>query len=279
MNAFFLLLIGSFIVVSGCAPTVTIPRDSFQFKGDVPPMVLSRDAVSGKLDNLSEGETLVVAVAADGSGALSQPTIAKVNVVETILAREGSSEDACKRGMGLCDQDGDGVWDSDCREFLSPKCEIEDFVSFQSWYKISKDAGDFGGSMVKNSERIDIAEEDRRQVPFHLKMLTINFGNKTFTGDLTIHSQLPPQVTFTKINDVTKVWDRQAIQTAIMFIPGIGPSLGLAMDRYGATESDAEFTTDYAEEDKRIKVVAKNITLEPGEGISLEYTVNYAIRN
>ena len=279
MNAFFLLLIGSFIVVSGCAPTVTIPLDSFQFKGDVPPMVLSRDAVSGKLDNLSEGETLVVAVAADGSGALSQPTIAKVNVVETILAREVSSEDPCEVAMGRCDLDGDGVWDSDCREFLSLGCEIEDFVSFQSWYEISKDAGNFGGTMVKNSERIDIAEEDRRQVPFHLKMLTINFGNKTFTGDLTVHSQLPPQVKFTKINDVTKVWNRSVIKTAMSIVPGIGLLAAMSMEDYGATASDAEFTTDYAEEDKRIKVVAKNITLEPGQGIRLEYTVNYAIRN
>ena len=279
IRTFLLLLIMSMLVLSGCAvPTITVDRDSFQFKGDVAPMVLSRDAFSGNLANLSEGETIVVAEADDGSGVLSQPTIASVDVVETILAKEG---DPCEVAKSRCDRDGDGVWDSDCRDLFFPKCEIGDFVSFSSWYVISKDKQD-AGNFWQTSERIDIAEEKRQQVPLHLKMLTINRGNKTFTGRLTIHSQLPPQVEFLKINDVTKVRDQSDIKAVAGFLGGlilVGGFIVDMIDDYGDVASDAEFTTDYAEDDKKIRVIAKNITLDPGEGINLEYTVNYAIRN
>ena len=218
IRTFLLLLIMSMLVLSGCAvPTITVDRDSFQFKGDVAPMVLSRDAFSGNLANLSEGEAIVVAVADDGSGALSQPTMASVDVVETILAKEG---DPCEVAKSRCDRDGDGVWDSDCRDLFFPKCEIGDFVSFSSWYVISKDKQD-AGNFWQTSERIDIAEEKRQQVPLHLKMLTINRGNKTFTGRLTIHSQLPPQVEFLKINDVTKVRDQSDIKAVAGFLGGL----------------------------------------------------------
>ena len=278
IRTFLLLLIMSMLVLSGCAvPTITVDRDSFQFKGDVTPMVLSRDAFSGNLANLSEGEAIVVAVADDGSGVLSQPTIASVDVVETILAKEG---DPCEVAKSRCDRDGDGVWDSDCRDLLF-QCEIGDFVSFNSWYVISKDKQD-AGNFWQTSERIDIAEEKRQQVPLHLKMLTINRGNKTFTGRLTIHSQLPPQVEFLKINDVTKVRDQSDIKAVAGFLGGlilVGGFIVDMIDDYGDVASDAEFTTDYAEDDKKIRVIAKNITLDPGEGINLEYTVNYAIRN
>lgn len=278
IRTFLLLLIMSMLVLSGCAvPTITVDRDSFQFKGDVAPMVLSRDAFSGNLANLSEGEAIVVAVADDGSGALSQPTMASVDVVETILAKEG---DPCEVAKSRCDRDGDGVWDSDCRDLLF-QCEIGDFVSFNSWYVISKDKQD-AGNFWQTSERIDIAEEKRQQVPLHLKMLTINRGNKTFTGRLTIHSQLPPQVEFLKINDVTKVRDQSDIKAVAGFLGGlilVGGFIVDMIDDYGDVASDAEFTTDYAEDDKKIRVIAKNITLDPGEGINLEYTVNYAIRN
>ena len=279
IRTFLLLLIMSMLVLSGCAaPTITVDRDSFQFKGDVAPMVLSRDAFSGNLANLSEGEAIVVAVADDGSGALSQPTMASVDVVETILAKEG---DPCEVAKSRCDRDGDGVWDSDCRDLFFPKCEIGDFVSFSSWYVISKDKQD-AGNFWQTAERIDIAEEKRQQVPLHLKMLTINRGNKTFTGRLTIHSQLPPQVEFLKINDVTKVRDQSDIKAVAGFLGGlilVGGFIVDMIDDYGDVASDAEFTTDYAEDYKKIRVIAKNITLDPGEGIKLEYTVNYAIRN
>lgn len=272
-------LLFGLLVLSGCAAsTITVDRDRFQFKGDVPPMVLSRDAFSLNLDNLSEGETIVVARADDGSGSLSQPTIASVDVVETILAKEG---DPCEVAKSRCDRDGDGVWDSDCRELFFPKCEIGDFVSFSSWYVISKDKQDAEDFWL--TERIDIAEEERQHVPLHLKMLTINRGNKTFTGRLTIHSKLPPQVEFLKINDVRKVRDQTGTRGFFGSIAPITAGLSLfiaeMIDAYGDVASDAEFTTDYAEDDKKIEVIAKNITLDPGEGINLEYTVNYAIRN
>lgn len=281
IRTFLLLLIFmAVLVLSGCAaPTVTVDRDSFQFKGDVPPMVFSRDAFSGNLANLSEGETIVVAEADDGAGVLSQPTIASVDVVETILAKEG---DPCEVAKSRCDRDGDGVWDSDCRGLFFPKCEIGDFVSFSSWYVISKDKQD-AGNFWQTSERIDIAEEERQEVPLHLKMLTINRGTKTFTGGLTIHSKLPPQVEFLKINDVTKVRDqtetKAVLRGPIGFITaGLSGFIADMIDDYGDVTSDAEFTTDYAEDDKKIRAIAKNITLDPGEGINLEYTVNYAIR-
>ena len=273
------------LALVGCAgpETITVPRDSFQFKGDVAPKVLSGDAFSGNLDNLSDGETLVVAIANDGSGALSRPTIAQVDVVETILATRNDNFDNCELAKDHCDLDGDGVWDSYCLDFLiQHSCEIGDekIVSFQSWYVISKD-DQRDEAYWQASEEIDIGEEDRQHVPINLKMLTINRGNKTFTGRLTIYSQLPPQVEFLKINEVTKIKDNTELKMLANVISGLllVPFAADLIDNYESVASDSEFATKYTPSDKKIRVTAKKITLNPGEGITLGYAVSYKIKN
>ena len=50
------------------------------------------------------------------------------------------------------------------------------------------------------------------------------------------------------------------------------------IDNYESVASDAEFATEYAE-DTEIRVTAKKITLDPGEGIGLGYAVSYKIQN
>ena len=281
-----ILLAAVTLALAGCAPqTITIPRDSFQFKGDVAPKVLSSDAFSENLANLSDGETIVVAMANDGSGSLSQPTLAQVDVVETLLAardENSANYDNCELAKNQCDLDGDGVWDRYCLDFLlQQSCEIGDekIVSLQSWHVISKD-DQRGEEYWETSELIDITEEDRQQVPINLKMLTINRGNKTFTGRLTIYSQLPPQVEFLEINEVTKIEDNTELKAFVGILSGVllVPFVADLIDNYGTVQADTEFTTEYAE-DKRIRVTAKNITLNPGEGIRLGYAVNYKIQN
>ena len=58
-------------LIAGCAtPTPTQEIDRAVFAGDGLPLVTTRDAFAGVMDNLASHESLVVARAPDGAGAL-----------------------------------------------------------------------------------------------------------------------------------------------------------------------------------------------------------------
>lgn len=300
----FLVLAVATYVLSGCAAQQTrmLTHDVIRFRGDAQPKVTSSDILSGTLTNLSEGETLVAAVARDGSGALSQPTIATVNVVETIITNTNLDRDLAlldrDSALERCDPDSDGFLDIYCPELASMMSSgalgNEQYVLLQSWQVLSKDRHS-DEDHWQDSATIDIAEEKIRNVPVHLKMLTVNRGNKIFTGDLLVHSRLPSQLTPGKIDEVSKVRDNTATKeftgdlgSTISSAGGLGsmiPLYGLPlllmsemMDNYQVVQSNARFESEYTP-DGNIKIVAEDITLGPGEGINVEYTANYEIED
>ncbi len=281
-------------ILSGCAAQQTrmLTHDVIQFRGDAQPKVTSSDILSGTLTNLSEGETLVAAVARDGSGALSQPTIATVNVVETMITNTNLDRDLALERWDLalerCDPDSDGFLDIYCPELASMMSSgalgNEKYVLLQSWQVLSKDRHS-DEDHWQDSTTVDVAEEKIRNIPIHLKMLTVNRGNKTFTGDVLVHSRLPSQVTPVKIDEVSKVRDNTAAKE---FTSGMAlgmPLYGLPlllisemMDNYQVVQSNAKFESEYTP-DGNIKIIAEDITLGPGEGINVEYTANYEIQD
>lgn len=276
------VLMTPIMLISACAaPKHIVQHDVIQFKGDVQPKVTSEQAMAGDLSNLSEGETLFLAVAKDGSGAMSQPDIAEVSVVETILTENDFDKDLM---MQRCDPDGDGILDVYCPALISAMRSgmlgTDKFVMFQSWYKISSDKSrdeDYWG----NATSIDKANVEERNVPIHLKMLTINRGNQEFHGDITIYAQIPPQTKVVGIDVATKVKDTRSSKSGIEdnpFLPIIGPLIASTMDDYTDVKSVADFRKEITPEGNA-KVVVHDITLEPGEGINLEYTTTYTIED
>lgn len=266
-----------FFILAGCGPSKhhQIEHDVIQFKGDTQPTVTSRQLLSGDLSNLTGGETLVSAIAKDGSGVLSQPTIATVNVIESVLSNTQSDFDMA---LERCDPDGDGILDAYCPELFAfmqnGALGNRKIVLFQSWYLVSNSLRVDQNYWSTNSS-IDIAEQKDSSVPLYLKMLTINRGNKTFDGDLTIYAQVPYQIKPVRVDRANKVKDNTANKALVAAIPYI-QVFALAMDNFVNVISDVAIDTDIRP-DGLIKLTAKNITLEPGEGINLEYTATYDI--
>lgn len=278
---FFTALLATLIWISGCAPaTMKVERDIVQFKGDTQPKVHSSAALSGDLSNLSEGETLIIAVAKDGSSTLSQPTLAKVNIEETILQSSHYNRDTL---MKECDPDGDGILDSYCPDLVSAfnkgKLENEQFVTFQSWYLVEKKLNDDDyvshEDYWKDSTTINITEAETSEILVYLKMLTVNRGNIPFSGDLTVFAKVPPQMKLKEITEVDKVEDLTKIKRAFDPIPIVNIIID-ALDNYSVVPSLGVFQHEITEQGN-IKVTAKDITLKPGEGINLEYTVIYPV--
>jgi len=257
------------VLAAGCGTTTTITRDTVQFKGDVSPRVTSAQLLAGDLSNLSEGEALIFAQAHDGSGAVSYPGYAELVIAETILAndrREG------QLGLDRCDLDGDGILDGYCPDLAL--LTDEKYVNFQSLYAVSRDAGrnrDYWG----DSDTVVITDEPGAEIPVFLKILSINRGNKTFEGDFFVYVDIPPQVTFKQILAVNQVRDQREMVGTLLAIPFIG-MVALGMQGYALVNPVTDFEL-VAVHDHRIKIIARNVTLPPGQGIDIEYEVAYPV--
>lgn len=274
INAVCACLVGASI--SGCQTQgQIIDRDVVLFKGDSNPVVSSSAARSGDMTNLSEGETLIVAIASDGSGALSQPTIAEVKIQETILSSEEFNRDLI---MNRCDHDGDGILDVYCPDLINSMnngmLQNEKFVTFQSWYLIAKDLDideDKWGSKVT----IDTATVIERDVPVYLKLITINRGNVAFKGDLTIYGRAPPQMKIKKVTEYSKIEDQIETKRTLGAIPFAG-LFSLGMDNFVVIDTSADFKIELTDEG-HAKLTIKNIFVEPGQGVTLEFTAVYTV--
>lgn len=269
LHAAFLSVILTAVLTAGCGTTTTITRDTVQFKGDVSPRVTSAQLLAGDLSNLSEGEALIFAQAQDGSGAVSYPGYAELVIAETILVndrREG------QLGLDRCDLDGDGILDGYCPDLAL--LTDEKYVNFQSLYAVSRDAGrnrDHWG----DSDTVVITDEADAEIPVFLKILSINRGNKTFEGDFFVYVDIPPQVTFAQVLAVNHVVDQRETVTALSMIPFIG-LVALGMRDYGRVNPVTDFEVVRLH-DHRIKIIARNVTLPPGQGIDIEYEVAYPV--
>ena len=124
-----------------------------------------------------------------------------------------------------------------------------------------------------NNVKIDLSEVENIKVPFHLKMLTINRGNKTFVGDLVIYANIPPQMTLGEITEVSKVKDNVELKSNLSLIPFLD-FIALSMDNYKVIAQISNVDSEVTKSG-RVKLVAKNMNLKPGEGVNLEYTTFY----
>lgn len=281
-----ILTIASLLVVAACATPPTREIDRFSFVGDTAPRVTSSQAFAGILDNLAPDESLVVARAREGGGALSQPTRATVIVVEPVLEEDLNNPDVW---LQRCDLDGDGILDRHCPELFEAldagDLASRQYVSFQSWYTINAnprvDRDLWGTEQVLNT-----GEAVERTMPVTLKLLTVNLGNKTFDGDLDLYINIPPQVRLGDIQLASKVVSREGAKTALN--TGL-MVLGAMAGVYMPSNSADAFLNDYANVDStavfdvvevtddRVRLRVTGAEIAPGEGVTVEYTALYEV--
>jgi len=283
------LAIAIIFLTGACASTPTLVEiDRIEFSGDGSPQVSSRDAFSGELKNLSENESLVIARAKDGSGALSQPTSASIIVVEPEL--KGDSDTTFNRWLKRCDIDSDGLLDRHCPELFnaldsSDELSNSQFVSFKSWYSINSNPSidkDYWGSI----QTLNTADSKSKRMPVTLKLLTVNLGNKVFEGDLDLVVNIPPRVELGEISLASKVASKAAAKAAVnttVEVLGILAGVPIAsnlgdsfFDDYSPIKSNAKFDITGTTE-KRVLVKVSDINLKPNQGATIEFNSFYQI--
>ncbi|MEM6638369.1 MAG: hypothetical protein AAF610_00565 [Pseudomonadota bacterium] len=301
-------LIATTIALAGCG--TTLPNrtiDTVQFAGDVEPRVATSSAFQGQFDNLAQNESLIVARASDGGGALSSPEPAWLIVTEPQL--EERTRDY-QYWLSRCDFDGDGMLDRDCPElFLALQQQgdlaleqgngslvSQKIVSIKSWYTINQDPDvdrdNWGVRQVLNTtDAVDA------RMPVTLKLLAVNTGNKAFDGDLDVLINIPARVSLGNLREASKVKSRAkakgwlatgigtglaaaAMMSGVPVAPGIfdaGAALSdTVFDDFERIDSEARFTVE-DQSDTRIAISVENIQIGENEGITIEYDALYEV--
>jgi len=270
-----------FSILTACAsaPANVVELDAVQFKGDSFPAMTSSDLKRSDYSKLSEGETVIVAIADDNSGAVSHPNLASASITEVIAK---NSEKSMELLRSQCDVDSDGIWDSYCPELISELRESENFVMFKSNYTISQTTS--GRDDWSNSTSIDRNEFVDKTQPIYVRLLTVNEGNKAFTGDLNIIVNIPPQVEFKQIKELYKVKSNAGTKavvgglvTAMTALSGV-PIYATTGDVGWIKDFDRQKSYDdfsITNTNKKLNVTANNVSIEPNEGMELIYEVSY----
>jgi hypothetical protein len=282
------------LCVGACASPKYFDYDNIQFRGDNAPMVQSSQAAKGDFSNLTEGESIIVAIAADGSGAISHPNNVETKVIDALLANANDQRDL-EAIRKRCDPDGDGIWDMYCPELMDDKLrnrlnnqrnrngvgnskeraalETSNIVIFDSFTTLSREnrAKDtwFTSTLIERT-KAKVAQE-----PIYLRLITMNKGNKDYRGDLEIMINVPPQVKFGAFQSISQIRDGRGAKAFVASLPFIQIAAG-AMANYPTVKSDAEIVQKV--EDGKIRVTFKHVVLKPGDGVSLDYNVTYAIQ-
>lgn len=263
------------------APTRLIEVDSIQFKGDSLPAMTSADLLRNDYSKLTEGETVVVAISADNTGAVSQPNFVNASITEVVAE---NSERSLEQMRSKCDIDSDGIWDKYCPELVNEllESESESFVMFDSAYTISRVTSGRDDWLKSTSfDRNDVVDQTQ---PIYVRLLSVNRGNKVFTGDLDMIVQVPPQVEFRQIKDLYKVRNNDTTKAVV---GGVITAMGILagtpvvatsnevswIKNYNRVESYQNFKTQNV--NRKLSVTANDIEIKPGEGVELIYEVSY----
>lgn len=280
-----LIIVSLFALLSACAstPTQQIEVDAIQFKGDNQPSVSSADLVLKNYANLTEGETVVVAIAADKTGAISVPNPVNATVVETVAENETASLEHMR---SRCDVDSDGIWDRYCPELLSQLVSSgsEKVVMFETVSTISPVTSDRDNwGTLTSFDRNDVAG---RTQPIYVRLLTVNRGNKVFAGNLNLLVNLPPQVEFKEVKDLYKVKSNAKTKEAVGTLIAIAAMASGNPYAYATASGDVPFIKNFHRErsysnfstnrnGKNLSVTANNVSIEPNQGVELIYEVSY----
>lgn len=275
--------------IVGCSSTPTELNlvDKVEFKGDAGQKVTSSDHARRNYANLSEGETIVFAIASDNSGAISHPNRVEAQVTEVIAENR---EKSLEQMRNSCDVDSDGIWDGYCPQLLNElqKSKNEKVVMFETLYSLSDDTG--GRDSWGTEIGFDKGEAAISAKPMFVRLISVNRGNKTFSGDLDILVNVPPQVQFTQVRDLYKISSNagkkavvggilgalttaSALATGNPYLAGSGGLENIIKD-FNRMESYRDFATDRNGE--RLSIKANNISIEPGQGVELIYEVSYS---
>lgn len=258
--------------LAGCETTQQIDYDYVQFKGDSSPKLTSSQIRSGSLDNLTEGEAVMIAKATDGSGAVSQPNFVGAQIVETLLANR-NDRDNLEALRKRCDPDNDGIWDIFCPELSKVRGRLSSgrYVNFQSYYSIAHKET-LNGQWT-SSVKIDRAKPSAGTMPINLRLFSINRGNKSFEGDVEFIIDLPPQVEFQGVDLVQNIRDQRGTKQVLSMLPII-QYVTLAMSDYPTSQLTEQVETQMSD-DGLLRIVVKNKTLDENEGVSIDYSVKY----
>jgi hypothetical protein len=258
------LLIPLSIVLTGCA-TQTIHIGSYHNHGDQAPMVYSKQLLADDFTDLTDGETIALAMGSDK--AIARPNLTEINVYKKIQSAPSTNIDL---DLKRCDPDGDGILDLFCP---AKKQRSDDDGSQYFDLTAIKFVRDPNGKWLQT------ASIDRDSVSGNLyagqyRIILLNTGTKEYSGPLIVYDKLEPAMVYTGLRSVSKVVDRRNLKATLAAIPYVN-FVALAMDDFATSSGQVTVL------DKLTGNIAKfessNVNLSPGEGIQIDFGVNLTL--
>jgi|GEM_PF-3385840 len=233
-------------LLSGCETAQTAEVATIQNGPDLHPRVTLHEARSTVLGNLMPSESIVLASGSDE--ALVTPNNVLISIRRPLTAEERAT---AARGRG----GAAGEPDAAPRFALSAEKSLLDRE--RRWHTRTS---------------VDLGSQDAEE-PVEFRLVAVNRGNKTFSGDLVIHDHLPTTLLFEEIVSARKVRDQRGARQALSTIPFLGIA-AVAMDDYGAAEGSFQFGHD--SQDGLLTAHFGSIELRPLEGVLLQFRARLA---
>jgi hypothetical protein len=244
--------------LAGCA-TQTRTIGQAENKGDVPPFATSGQLLTSDLTNLGAGEA--IAIAQGDVSAIGRPNRVEVTVTETVESLERRYGDAER----VLDLDGDGIPDLP-RGDARPEGSFFDLAAL----KFVK-SGNQWSQLGTTIRRQDVTG-DEATVTF--RIILLNAGNRAFRGDITVLDHLDPALRFGEVTGSARVVDQHDVRSTLALVPFIG-LISLAMSDFADQPGSLKLAA--SEADGVVTFIARDVALEPDEGIRIDFTVRYAL--
>ncbi len=274
-----------------------LEKDRVNFIGDQAPLVTSSLALKNDFANLTDGETVFVATSNDGTGVLSKPDTAILQIQEPVLSNES---DNISLIISRCDTDGDGNVDVYCPELESylenttknkhrnNNIELYKYVNFRSWYtyKPEKEVNN-QWSNSNNVVAVDLSKQEDNSVYTYLNLYAVNTGNKAFEGDIKIVSKVPVQINDLNVIAIDKIAPNTATKTTAAIVDGVlagltgmtvaAPMFMTFVDDYKTVETDANLQSNYHHTNREMIITANGISILPGQGVRVQFRPLYLL--
>ena len=226
--------------VSACAQ-VQIDLGSVQNGRDRFPIADPEAAFGGNLDELTQGEALIVAKSSDGVYSSTSPETAEISFYTLRDPAKSKTEDS----------------------------EELDFYNINS-IKFLKDKN---GNWSR-SDTLEINENTPSSMIVPFQVIAFNNGTDDFVGNLAIFDRLGGDLKFSRLIKHSKIKDSRTQKAVLGSLPYIG-LLALAIDDF--TEIESGYSFEDRSSGSLLELRINEARLAPGEGVLVEFESNLDI--
>lgn len=252
-------------MLGGCA-SQTAQIGSYHNHGDQAPMAYSSQLLTDDFKNLTDGETIALAIGSDKT--IARPNLTEINVYKKI--KSASTSSSIDLDLKRCDPDGDGILDLFC-----PAKKQRSDADGSTYFDLTaiKFVRDPDGNWLQTAS-IDRDTVSGSAYAGQYRVILLNTGTKDYSGSLVVYDKLEPAMAYSGLRSVSKVVDRRNLKATLSVIPYVGFA-ALAMDDFSTASGHVAVTDKLTS--GIVKFESQSVTLSPGEGVQIDFGINLTL--